>query len=153
MCDPIDGNPPGSAVPGILQARTVEWVAISFPNAWRWKVKVKLLSPVWLWVTPWTAAYQAPPSMGFSRQEYWSRVPLPSPLGHAGFSNYNMGFISCGSQTPESRPKSYDTQAYLLQGMWDLPGPGIEPVSPVLAGGFFTTQPPGKPSFTLQMKK
>ena len=79
LCDPIDGSPPGSAVPGILQARTLEWVAISFSNAWKWKVKVKSLSRVWLFATPWTAAYQAPPSMGFSRQEYWSGVPLPSP--------------------------------------------------------------------------
>ena len=71
--------PPGSPVPGILQARTLEWVAISFSNAWKWKVKVKLLSRVWLLATPWTAAYQAPPSVGFSRQEYWSGVPLPSP--------------------------------------------------------------------------
>ena len=68
-------------VPGILQARTLEWVATSFSNAWKWKVKVKSLSRVWLLVTPWTAAYQAPPSMGFSRQEYWSGVPLPSPAG------------------------------------------------------------------------
>ena len=79
LCDPIDGSPPGSPVPGILQARTLEWVAISCSNAWKWKVKVKLLSRVWLLVTPWTAAYQAPPSMRFSRQEYWSGVPLPSP--------------------------------------------------------------------------
>ena len=79
LCDPIDSSPPGSAVPGILQARTLEWVAISFSNAWKWKVKVKSLSRVWLLATPWTAAYQAPPSMGFSRQEYWSGVPLPSP--------------------------------------------------------------------------
>ena len=79
LCDPIDGSPPGSPVPGILQARTLEWVAIAFSNAWRWKVKVKSLSPVRLWATPWTAAYRAPPSMGFSRQEYWSGVPLPSP--------------------------------------------------------------------------
>ena len=78
--DPIDGSPPGSPVPGILQARTLEWVAISFSNAWKWKVKGKLLSRVRLFATPWTAAYQAPPSMGFSRQEYWSGVPLPSPL-------------------------------------------------------------------------
>ena len=78
LCNPIDVNPPGSPVPGILQARTLEWVAISFSNAWKWKVKVKLLSRVTLFVTPWTAAYQAPPSMGFSRQEYWSGVPLPS---------------------------------------------------------------------------
>ena len=77
-CDPIDGSPPGSPVPGILQARTPEWVAISFSNAWRWKVKVKSLSRVLLLATPWTAACQAPLSMGFSRQEYWSGVPLPS---------------------------------------------------------------------------
>ena len=79
QCDPIDGSPPGSPVPGILQARTLEWVTISFSNAWKWKVKVKSLSPVRPSATPWTAAYQAPPSMGFSRQEYWSGVPLPSP--------------------------------------------------------------------------
>ena len=79
LIDPIDGNPPGSPVPGILQARTLEWVAISFSNAWKWKVKVKSLSLVRLLVTSWTAAYQVPRSMGFSRQEYWSGVPLPSP--------------------------------------------------------------------------
>ena len=80
LCDPIDGSPSGSPVPGILQARTLEWVVISFSNAWKWKVKVKLLSCVWLFATPWTAAYQAPPSMGLSRQEYWSGVPSPSPF-------------------------------------------------------------------------
>ena len=80
LCDPRDGSPPGSPVPEILQARTLEWVAISFSNAWKWKVKVKSLSRVWLLATPWTAAYQAPPSMGFSRQEYWSGVPLPSRI-------------------------------------------------------------------------
>ena len=95
LCDPMENSPPGSPVPGILQARTPEWVAISFPNAWKWKVKVKFLSRVLLLATRWTAAYQAPPSMGFSRQECWSGVPLPSP--------------------------------------------------PALAGGFFTTAPPGKP--------
>ena len=79
LCDPIDSSPPGFPIPGILQARTLEWVAISFFNAWKWKVKVKSLSHVQLVATPWTAAYQAPPSMGFSRQEYWSGVPLPSP--------------------------------------------------------------------------
>ena len=80
LCNPIDGSPPGSPVPGILQARTLEWVAISFSNAWNWKVKVKSLSHIWLLATPWTAAHQAPPSMGFSRQEYWSGVPLLSPF-------------------------------------------------------------------------
>ena len=83
LCDPIDDSPPGSAVPGILQTRTLEWVSISFSNAGKWKVKVKLkaLSHVWLLATPRTAAYQAPLSMGFSRQEYWSGLPLPSPRG------------------------------------------------------------------------
>ena len=76
LCNPIDSSLPGSPVPGILQARTLEWVAISFSNAWKWKVKVKSLSRVRLLATPWTVAYQAPPSMGFSRQEYWSGVPL-----------------------------------------------------------------------------
>ena len=80
LCNPVDGSPPGSPVPGILQARTLEWVAISSSNAWKWKVKVKSLSRVWLLVTPWTTAHQAPPSMGFSRQEYWSGVPLPSSV-------------------------------------------------------------------------
>ena len=81
LCDPTDSSPPGSVIPGILQARTLEWVAIAFSNAWKWKVKVKSLSHVRLLVTPWTVAYQAPLSMGFSRQEYWSGVPLPSPRG------------------------------------------------------------------------
>ena len=92
LCDPIDGSPPGSPVPGILQARTLEWVAISFPNAWKWKVKMKPLSRVRPSATPWTAAYQALPSMGFSRQEYWSGVPLPSQNHYFPKSR---GYIFC----------------------------------------------------------
>ena len=79
LCDHIDGSPPGSSVPGILHTRTLELVAISFFNTWKWKVKVKSLSWVRLFMTPWTVAHQAPPPMGFSRQEYWSGSPLPSP--------------------------------------------------------------------------
>ena len=79
LCNPTEGSPPGSPIPGTLQARTMECVAISFSNAWQWKVKVKSLCRVWLLGTPWTAAYQAPPSVGFSRQDYWSGVPVPSP--------------------------------------------------------------------------
>ena len=82
LCDPIDGSPLDSPVPGILQVRTLEWVAISSSNAWKSKAKVKSLRRVRLLATPWTAAHQAPPSMGFSRQEYWSGVPLPSPNCH-----------------------------------------------------------------------
>ena len=92
--DPIDGSPPGSPVPGILQARTLEWVAIAFSNAWKWKVKVKSLSHVRLLVTPWTSAHQAPPSIGFSRQKYWSGVPLPSP---ASLLYWNANSMKTGS--------------------------------------------------------
>ena len=101
LCDPIDGSPPGSPVSGILQARTLEWVAISFSNAWKWKVKVKSLSRVRLCATPWTAAYQAPPSMGFSRQEYWSGVPLPSP-------NINLRGAKWSDFRGFKRPWHYD---------------------------------------------
>ena len=80
LLDPRDGRPPDSPIPGILQARTLEWVAISFCSAWKWNVKLKSLSRVQPSATPWTAGFQAPPSMGFSRQEYWSGMPLPSPL-------------------------------------------------------------------------
>ena len=99
LCDPIAGSPPGSTVPGILQARTLEWVAISFSNAWKWKVKVKSRSSVQLSGTPWTAAYQAPLSMGFSRQEYWSGVPLPSPYGlqTPDLSSLSPQLLSCWS--------------------------------------------------------
>ena len=93
LCDPIDGSPPGSPVPGILQARTLEWEAISFSNAWKWKVKVKLLSRVWLLAAPWTAAFQAPPFMRFSRQEYWSGVPLPSPNVHLQVTTFWIWYI------------------------------------------------------------
>ena len=80
LCNPKDSSLLGTPVPGILQARILEWVAISFSSAWKWKVKVKSLSRARLLATPWTAAHQAPLSMGFSRQEYWSGVPLPSPI-------------------------------------------------------------------------
>ena len=92
-CDPIDGSPPGSPVPGILQARTLEWVAISFSDARKWKVKVESLSRVWLLATPWIAAHQAPLSMGFSRQEYWRGLPLLSPDADAG--RYQFGIPPC----------------------------------------------------------
>ena len=97
LCDPIDGSPPGSPIPGILQARTLEWVAISFSNAWKWKVKMKSLSRVRLFATPWTAAYQAPPPMGFSRQEYW-RYWLDSSLKHRNPEPYLNSFWFCRSE-------------------------------------------------------
>ena len=90
LCDPIDISQPSSPIPGILQARTLEWVASSFSNAWKWKVKVKSLSHVWLSVTPWTAAHQAPPPMWFSRQEHWSGVPLSSLEKISSLSQYHV---------------------------------------------------------------
>ena len=93
LCDPMDYSPPGFSVHGILQARTLDWVAISFSDACKWKVKVKSLSRVRLLATPGTAAYQAPPCMGFSRQQYWSGVPLPSP-DSAWILLQNVSFVS-----------------------------------------------------------
>ena len=102
LCNPVDGSPPGSVIPGILQARTLEWVAISFSNAWKWKGKVKSLSRVRLFKTPWTAAHQAPPSMGFSRQEYWSRVPLPW-----AYSRCNPNIIHFVQMHPNDRKTDF----------------------------------------------
>ena len=97
LCNPIDGSSPGPTFPGILQVRTLEWVAISSSNAWKWKVKVKSLSRVRLLATPWTAAYQASPPMGFSRQEYWSGLPLPSLKGELDlpFKTIALVWVGC----------------------------------------------------------
>ena len=80
LCDPIDSSPPGFPVPGIPQARTLEWVAISFSNAWKWKVKVKLLSRVRLLATPWTTAHQAPLVHGIfqARVLEWGAIAFSS---------------------------------------------------------------------------
>ena len=111
LCDPIDSSPPGSPVPGILQARTLEWVAISFSNAQKWKVKGKLLSRVQLFATPWTVAHQAPPSMGFARQEYWGGVPLPSPGTSSSQSRANVGL-------EHSRPLWELLPVYFSSRLW-----------------------------------
>ena len=104
LCDHIDGSPPGSPVHGILQARTLEWVAVSFCNAWKWKVKVKLFSRVQLLATPWTAAHQAPPSIGFSRQECWSEVPLPSLVWLSGSQQTEENSSTDGTTRPPDLP-------------------------------------------------
>ena len=111
-------TPQGSPVPGILQARTLEWVAISFSNAWKWKGKVKSLSCVRPSVTPWTAAHQAPPSMGFSRQEHWSGVPLPSPSLHTSTSQIWEEYISPRSSLPVQ---------WLGLPTFTAEGPGLSP--------------------------
>ena len=114
LCDPIDGSPLSSSVPGILQARILEWIAISFSNAWKWKVKVKSLSHARLLAIPWTTAYQAPPSMGFSRQEYWSGVPLPSPTSVLG----TIKSSHFGNSQPLKTLLTFLIQALLKQSMW-----------------------------------
>ena len=115
LCDPIDGSPLGSPVPGILQARTLEWVAISFSNAWKWKVKVNSLSRVRLLPTPWTAAYQAPLSTGFSRQEYWSGMPLPSPLYLLLFCKKKMSsFIGASLSSLHHHTSGFSTCSSLV---------------------------------------
>ena len=165
LCDPIDGSPPGSPVPGILQARTLEWVAISF-IAWKWKVKVKLLSRVQLFTTPWTVAYQAPPSMGFSRQEYWSGVPLPSlyilldnPI-LCIWKHVCVCVCACETVTKScltlcdpmdcqiSLSLEFSRQEYWkglpFPSPGDLPDPGIEPKSSTLEADTLTFEPPGR---------
>ena len=120
LCDPINSSLPGSAVPGILQPRTLDWVAISFSNAWKWKGKVKSLSRVRLLATPWTAAYQAPPCMGFSRQEYWSGVPLPSLTDQSSqehLAKPNQSFSGTGSMVRSTG--SVHGLMYLWGSIWD----------------------------------
>ena len=109
LCNPIDGSPPGCPVPGILQARTLEWVAISFSNTRKWKVKVKSLSRVRPLAIPWTVAYQAPPSMGVSRQEYWSGVPFPSsPNPRYWFQGHNGAQVLDASSQKEFSERQRD---------------------------------------------
>ena len=126
LCDPRDSSPPGSPAPGILQARTLEWVAIYFSNAWKWKLKVKSLSRVRLLATPWTAAYQAPPSMGFSRQKYWSGVPLPSPhiKVRDALNKTNWNFALPKGQKGASYPECLRAEFLalcILEGKYALP--------------------------------
>ena len=110
LCDPMDGSPPDSPVPGVLQPRTLEWVAISFSKASKWKVKVKSLSRVRLLATPWTAAYQAPPSMGVSRQVYWSGLPLPSPSFLVHGVNHCLNSLLSFLCKSHSFPPKYSAQ-------------------------------------------
>ena len=161
-------------IPGILQARTLEWVAISFSNVWKWKVKVKSLSRVRLLATPWTAAYQAPLSMGFSKQEYTNSYKLWYSF-FEGYIHCNLGGIlkyvcvcvhaqsfshfqlfatpwTVACQVPLSIrfPKQEYWSRLPFPSPWDLPDPGIEPkspVSPALAGVFSTTAPHVKSLF------
>jgi len=147
LCDPIDSSPPGSAVPGILQARTLEWVAISFSIAWKWKVKVKSLSGDWLVVTPWNAAHQAPPSMGFSRQEYWSGLPLPSPstwletLKASENFSPNLLCACVHAQSLQSCPPLSDPmESERPLCPWDSPGKNTGVGCHLLLQGIFLTQ-------------
>ena len=129
LCNPIDRSPPGSSVPGILQARTLEWVAISFSNAWEWKLKVKSLSPVQLFVTPWTVTHQAPPSTGFSRQEYWGRLYYFSLIffGTLHSNTYIFHFLLCFSLLLFSQLFIRPPQAVILLFLFLFLGDGLDP--------------------------
>ena len=123
LCDPRDGSPPGSPVPGILKAVTLEWVAISFSNARKWKVKGKWLSRVQLLATPWTAAQQAPPSMGFARQECWSGCHrllrcIGSTLAILLMRELrqNGHWTPCPRKQPESKSRNSKVRALPLAG-------------------------------------
>ena len=121
LCDPRDSSPPGSPVPGILRARTLEWVVISFSNECKWKVKVKLLSRVQLLATPWTAAHQAPPSMGFSKQEYWSGEPLPSSTDASNTKGTSSAKPSLTPNTSPPTPEQSNSPTALCASL--LPNP------------------------------
>ena len=140
LCNPIDSSQPGFPVPGILQARTLEWVTISFSNAWKWKVIVKSLSRVRLLATPWTAAYQAPLSMGFSRQEYWSGLPLPSP--HPHYQHANLAWSQVPSGLLQQPPYSQTWKGYYLQQTCTL-------ISLTCFSGISIIQPPLFPYYCL----
>ena len=127
LCNPIDSNSPGSPVPGTLQARILEWVAISFSNAWKWKVKVKSLSRVRLLVTSWTAAYQAPPSMGFSRQEYWSGLPLPSPVHNS--NNLQTVQMSVREEQPNKPCDVFTAQSKHITMVLHTPGRNLNKIT------------------------
>ena len=114
LCDPIDGSPPGFPIPRILQARILEWVAISFSDACKWKVKVKSLSCVQLLVTPCTTAYKAPPFMGFSR----ARV---LEWGAIAFSEYCYQFssnCSINSKNVIKIPERFLVKWIILNYIW-----------------------------------
>ena len=154
LCNPIDGSPPGSPVLGILQARTLEWVAISFSSAWKWKVKVKSLSCVQLLATLWTAAYQAPPSTGFSRQEYWRGVSLPSLVYTCVLSRSShvrifvaLWFVVYQSPLSMGFPRQEYWSGMPCPPPRDLPDPGIKPRSHVSCIGrqvLYHSCPPGQ---------
>ena len=143
LCDPIDSSPPGSPAPGILQARTLEWVAISFSNAWKWKVKGKSLSCVWFFATPWTAAHQTPLSVGCfqARVLEWGAIAFSGEcvLNHFSFVQlYNPWTVGCQGPLSVGFSKHEYWSALLCPPPEDHPHPGIEPVSlmsPALAEG------------------
>ena len=121
LWDTIDGSPPGSPDSGILQARTLEWVAISFSNAWKGKVKVKSLSCVQLFTIPWTVTYQGPLSMGFSRQEYWSWVTISFSKDRLVF--WNRGWAASASKNIFRKEASLTMVLELIQIHQNVPFP------------------------------
>ena len=133
LCDPIDGSPPGSAVPGILQARTLEWVAIAFSNAWKWKGKVKLLSRVRLLATPWTAAHQAPPSMGFfqARVLEWGAIAFSVSVAQSCLTLcHPVDYSTPGFPVLQYLPEFAQTRAHWVGDVIQLSRPLSSPSLP-----------------------
>ena len=154
LCDPTDGSPPGSSVPGILQARIVEWVAISFSNTWKWKVKLKLLSRVWLLATPWTTAYQAPLSMGFGHHNCHRMCWIALVVRHLQFSSVqSLSHVRLFATPWTIAYQAPPSLGFSKQEYWsglpfpspgDLPNSGIEPRSPALQADALLPEPPGE---------
>ena len=140
--NPIDGSPPGSPVPGILQARTLEWVAISFSNAWKWKVKVKSLSHIWLLATPWTAAYQASPSTGFSRQELLE-------WGAIAFSTQGAKFIWLYHMDMKMILFFFCNQLLLAFFRWSLANHEYFALQHADSSNFYITEKVGQPRYLI----
>ena len=164
MRDPTDGSPPGFPISGILLARTVEWVAISFSNEWKWKLKVKLFSRVWPSATLWTAAFQAPLFMVFSRQEYWSEchcllhnedLMLPKLKKKKKFSQRNHWGLSGSRAWKRMKPvwvwyhASHGEGSYSLfsQGTWDISCASNVPQHKARGLGFPSPTSTSLPSF------
>ena len=131
--DPIDGSPPGSPVPGILQARTLEWVAISFSNSWKWKVKVTSLSHVQLSATPRTAAHQAPEDFPGKNLEWGvTAFSISSKSGKSRNLFHVISYIPCLSAFSYFSVLSYICFIHNFQDFWFYPVKKIGKINDVL---------------------
>ena len=149
LWDPVDGSPPGSSVPGILQARTLERVAIAFSNAWKWKVKEKSLSRVRLLVTPWTV-HEVNCTLGLVCHSLlqWITFGLNSLLWptHLGWPCTTWLTASLSYSSPLTMRRQWSKKRYPSQlpcpTPGGLPNPGIEPRSPSFQTDYLSSESP-----------